>query len=158
DVTSGNPRAVLDDPSKLPNPLLFGAFSPDGSTLATAGDDGTTRVWSRNGVLQARLVPDDPIFLTSVTFSPTGTTLMTTGGDHKARVWDAATGKKVLVLEHPTAVRAAAFDPSEKWIVTGADDGSVRRWDAESGALLATLSGHGQEINGVAVSPDGATI
>jgi WD40 repeat protein len=74
------------------------SFSPDGTRLATASDDGTARVWDARTGQELLVVTDqDPSGLWAVAFSPDGTRLATkarrVGG--QARLWDARTGQEL---------------------------------------------------------------
>jgi WD40 repeat protein len=56
------------------------AISPDGRSLASAGDDGTIRFWSlATGAEQISLSVPQPAILYDVTFSPDGKRLLACG-------------------------------------------------------------------------------
>ena len=129
-------------------------FSPDGSVLATAGDEGTTILWSiPDGRLLHRLPSSGQV--ESVRFSPDGSVVATVGAAG-ATLWSVSTGSALHRLAGLSdTVIDAWFTPDGKTLVTGGMEG-VHVWSVSSGDQLRVLST--ERADHVRVSPDGAMV
>ena len=69
---------------------LTAHFSPDGQLIATASDDGSTRIWdtATGKPLSEPLMHDGQV--NAAQFSPDGKRVVTSSADRTARVWDFA--------------------------------------------------------------------
>ena len=121
-----------------PSTVFAVAFSRSGKLLATAGADGTVRLWNT----ATRRPAGAPIHASArhgvhgVAFSPNGTLLATADGDGTVRLWNTATRRRVGAPLHASGrstarygVRAVAFSRDGKLLATGGADGTVRLWN-----------------------------
>lgn len=139
-------------------PAGGGAFSPDGSLIATGGSDELARIWDAEGGELLILLAGHSAQVMNVAFSPDGGRLVTASLDGTARIWDLATGKAVLVLEgHTDGLVSPAYSPDGKQIVTTSYDGTARLWNAQTGEQEFVLH-HSGTTAGPHFSPDGSLV
>lgn len=147
-------------------------FSPNQRQLATAGADGTIRLWSletqaletvfswrdAENPLTATAIatPNAPTAtaIVMIAFSPDGTQLAAIGRDSPdIHLWSVTSGKRLFTLNGLSKpVQQLTFSPKGDWLAASADN-EVRVWDASSGQLQATLH-HAAPINSLTVSPN----
>ncbi len=165
------PELARDDPSAVPAQqvdVLRGhtdaarsvAFSPDGTTLVSGGNDGRIIVWDvqkampLTGHTRER---GDANGVESVAFTPDGKVVASGAHDHTIIFWDAATRKQVgspladlngqtcrrddqgRPEGRPDEVRTLAFSPDGLTLAAGTGDSerSIRLWRWISGSPSA---------------------
>ena len=141
-------------------PVFSVAFSPDGKTLAGAGDT-SLRLWvvaTRRPIGHPFTGPTGGII--SVAFSPDGKTLAGGGGAQGVRLWDVGTGHQIRnhLTGHTGPVGSVAISPDGKTLA-GAGAHGVRLWDLTTGRQIDDLlTGRTNWVGSVAFSPDGKTL
>jgi len=130
------------------------AFSPDGHTLATAGAEGSAKLWDMpTGKLKFTLEPAEKAY--PLAFAPDAKILATSGGS-TVRLWDARTGALLAKLQHRGTSWSHSFSLDGKLILTGSDNEKFAKlWDTSTGRLVAQLVGGDPPV---AFSPDGRTL
>lgn len=131
-------------------------FAPSGALLASAGADGTVRLWSPQTGQQVGVLSGHTGWVQAVAFSPDSRWLASGGNDRLVRLWDAETLQLVAVFAgHEGFVLDLAFDPTGEILASAGGDGTVRLWDRLGGRELAVLRGHEGRVNAVAFDPTG---
>ncbi len=151
--------------------VLTAVFSPDGGRLATAGNDGTLRVWDMaTGVelcdmrhRQGRNKSGPTGYqLLYACFSPDGTHLASAGWDGRVNVWDIDARKEVLSFPANDSDRryvySVAYSPDGKALLSSGDDGNIVLWDAGTGAKVLVLQKGGTISYHAIFSRDGRRI
>jgi WD40 repeat protein len=139
------------------------AFSPDGWSIATSGQDPTANVWDLAGDNDVRIVPDygTEAF---IVLSKDGQKIVTgrlepTTKQWMAQMWDVTSGKELLTLDGIAGrIRSVDVSTDGRMIVAAIWGDDPKGWDAVSGKELFTLRGHKREVLDVAVSPSGRWI
>jgi WD40 repeat protein len=129
------------------------AFSPDGRTLASGGDEGIVQLWKvRTHKPIGQSMPNftgPPV--TGVAFGRKGRTVASASG-HDPVIWRVRTQKFRMRLQHGVLTQSLAFSPDGRMLAGGGSD--IELWKASDGAHLATLRSS-ELVMSVAFSPNG---
>jgi WD40 repeat protein len=148
-------RRALEGHTGATRALVYAA---DGSSLASAGDDGVVRVWDRAHGRVLATLQGHRGGVRTVALSPDGAQLASAGDDGNVRLWGRRGQLLATLGGHNGGVAALAFSPDGMRLASAAEDGTVCLWESASWRQFAVLSGHSGGVAAVAFSVDGATL
>lgn len=132
-------------------------FSPDGTTLASAGADRTIKLTDVETMNVRATLEGHLAMVWSLAFSPDGKTLASASLDYSIKLWDTKSGAiQGTLLGHTKVVRSLVFLPDGRTLVSVGQDGEVRMWNVETNDVRLTLTG--DLFKSVAISPDGKVL
>jgi WD40 repeat protein len=130
------------------------AYNADGSLLASAGLDGTVRLWHMPEGTAYAVLRGHRAAVWDVDFSPDGARLVSAGGDGTLRLWDVRTEESLWTVPLGMTIEVVSFSPDGSRIAAAGQDGSLWLLNAETGELLDSRQAP-TSMWSVAFSPDG---
>ncbi|MBI5960740.1 MAG: protein kinase [Chloroflexi bacterium] len=133
------------------------AYSPDGTTFASASKDGTAWLWDTQTRQPLYVLTGHIGTVYGVEFSHDGRRLATVGGDGLVKLWNVTTGQLLSTLPQHSQRGSfhVTFSADDAMIAAGSQDGIIGLWDAQTGELIKAWTGHQGTIHGLTFSPDG---
>lgn len=140
---SGDSALAPTDPvmGRQPGQNVYSvAFSPDGGTIASGGNDGTVRFWDpKTGEEKRSPMGADQNAVMSIAFSPNGESVAAGGADGKVRIWSVETGELRVGLDgHHTWVHGVAY-AGDDLLASASADGTLRLWPTPQSTLKDLL-------------------
>lgn len=144
------------------------AWSPDGSYLASGGNDNTLCIQDFANIHNMDITPkhmltDHQAAVKALAWSPHERNLLATGGgtaDRCIKFWNAASGSLLNSIDTGSQVCALQWSPVEKELLSshGHADNQLCLWKYPTMACVKELKGHTSRALHMAVSPDGSTV
>lgn len=128
-------------------------FRPVDGAIATASQDGSVRLWQRDGALLNVIRQTSNTIPIDVRFSPDGQTILVANQNGTLELFDQHGQLNKRIQAHAASIYNAVFSPDGQHIASAGQDREIRIWNRE-GQLLHTLKGHQGTIWGLAFSPD----
>lgn len=128
-------------------------WSPDNSTIATGGEDGLVKVWSRTGMLRSTIVASNiPIY--ALSWSACSKWLSIANGTNIAVKSLTPQSRMLEWIAHDGIVLALDWSAANGLILSASEDRRVKMWDSNGQALFISVA-HSSPVTSVAWSPDG---
>jgi WD40 repeat protein len=140
-------------------PLQAVAASPDGRTVASAGNDRVVKLWdlASRRVLHSLIAHTESVC--GVAFSLDGRLLASGSREGTIVLWDVESGSELRALHGDAhSFFRIQFSPDGRTVAAGGRVGSVKLWDVTTGKPRQSLHGHTGVVRCVAYSPDGSLL
>ncbi|MEO7020758.1 MAG: protein kinase [Ktedonobacteraceae bacterium] len=135
------------------------AWSPDGKSLAAAGEEPDQMyIWHvfTQQAMSAYTVHTRRI--QALAWSPDSQWLVSGGNDNIARVWQPVNGAQQTYTGHTRWIQALAWSPDGQQIASGSADTQVHLWEATTGQPRLVYRSHNKDIVALAFAPDGTRL
>lgn len=131
------------------------AMSADGTTIVSASEDETLKVWDARSGAERFTLSGHTLRVTGCAVSVNGATIVSSSHDKTLKVWDGRSGAERFTLTgHWAVMRGCCVSPDGLIIVSAYDDGTLKVWDGQNGAERFVLAGHEGAVTACAVSAE----
>lgn len=133
------------------------AFTPNGASFATGGDDGLVKLWDTGTRAELRTLLGHRGVVYSLCYDPTGT-FLAAGTQNGVVLWDLASGE-TRGVGFSQMVNALSFSPDGGRLLASVTNRTAEIWDLTLGrSKTALVPSEKGTINCVAFAPDDARL
>jgi len=134
------------------------SYSPDGSILATGGDDGKVKCWTTKNYLCFTTFSEHEAAVTDLKFLPRkGNAVITSSNDGTVRAFDLVKYKNFRTMKanrDEVHFQCLAIEGSGDIVCAGSTDPfNIYLWSLKTGQLIDVLGGHEAPISSLSFSP-----
>lgn len=134
------------------------AFSYDGNTLVSGGEDGNIHLWNVN-TQKRQLTLTKSSSSHAIAMSQDGKKVANGNFGGGLYLWDIETKQKLLTFRgHTDAIRAIAFSPDGKMLASGGWDSTIRLWNTNTGNQIGIIKEHPHFVEEMALAPDANSV
>jgi WD40 repeat protein len=131
-------------------------FSLDGQKIVSAGDDGTIKLWKKDGTLLTTIISNQ-LRVNSVNFSLDGQKIVSAGDDDTIKLWQPDGTLLTTIISNQRIVNTVNFSSDGQKIVSAGDDGTIKLWRSD-GTLLTMIISNQRIVNSANFSSNGQKI
>jgi hypothetical protein len=147
------------NPFKREETAPFAAYSEDGKLLATAGLDGSIRIWNAETGANITRLRGDIEGIVSAVFSPDSSKLATIDREGTVHVWDAGRGSSLFRISGDTfGASSIAFSPNAKYLATAGRGNTLYIWNAATGSQHLRILKVSSKKSAIAFSEEGGLL
>lgn len=121
------------------------AYSPDGSRIVTASEDGKIKIWDIISGFCLATFDEHQSAVTDIAFAKKGQVMFSSSLDGTVRAWDLIRFRNFRTFTSTSRIQfsSVAVDPSGEIVVAGSlDNFDIQVWSVQTSQLLDQLSGH----------------
>jgi WD40 repeat protein/serine/threonine protein kinase len=119
-------------------------YHPEGSRIASTGDDGQIRVWDTATGRLIQSMPGQKGGVNFPAFSPDGLVVAAANRQGGVSTWDLNSGREVMTFGGDgQEITAVAFNPDGTRLAAGGEGGIAHVWDLATGERKATIHNPG---------------
>lgn len=136
-------------------------YSPDGSRVITASEDGKIKVWDVVSGFCLATFDEHTSAVSAVQFAKRGQVLFSASLDGTVRAWDLIRYRNFRTFTATERIQfnSLAVDPSGEVVCAGSlDNFDIQVWSVQTGQLLDTLSGHEGPVNCLSFSQENSVL
>ncbi|XP_027197642.2 intraflagellar transport protein Oseg5 [Dermatophagoides pteronyssinus] len=126
----------------------------NGSTLATTGEDGLVKIWSKVGMLRSTIQVSNTSPVYALSWSPDSNSLAYVNQANLVIKSLSPQSKALEWMAHEGVIISIDWSPLNNRILTASEDGRIKIWDT-TGRMIYVSGKHSSALTSVAWSSDG---